>query len=224
VSRHRRTLYRACVGTAVTLGVVLVALAFGAFTSTTASYARLLPPPKWSAPVVIPPPPVTEKIFNGPAVDLSNASDPQAIAPPTRLVIPAIGVDTLVVPLGRAPDGSALVPSGTTYTSWYDLGPRPGQLGPAVVLGHIDSYTGPGVFFRLRSLLPGDDVMVQAGQKLLRFEVWKLQTYPKDHFDTSAVFGPTPVPELRLITCGGPFDTSIGHYEDNVVVFAVLTG
>lgn len=170
---------------------------------------------------VVPPTPVTEKIFNDPAVDLSNASDPRAIAPPTRLVIPAIGVDTLIVPLGRAPDGSAQVPSGTTYTS---LGPRPRQLGPAVIFGHIDSYTGPGVFFRLRSLLPGDDIMVQAGPRLLRFEVWKLAAYPKDHFATAQVFGPTPVPELCLITCGGPFDTSIGHYEDNVVVFAVLTG
>jgi hypothetical protein len=66
--------------------------------------------------------------------------------------------------------------------------------------------------------------MVQAGTRQLRFEVWKLATYPKDHFATAAVFGPTPDPELRLITCGGPFDTSIGHYEDNVVVFAVLTG
>jgi sortase (surface protein transpeptidase) len=224
VSRYRRTLYWVCVGTAVTLVVVLLALAFGGFSKATASYARILPPPKWSIPLPTPPSSPAEKIFNGPPVDLSNASAPVSVAAPTRLIIPAIGVNALIVPLGRNADGSAQVPSGTSYTSWYDLGPRPGQLGPAAILGHIDSYTGPGVFSRLRSLLAGDDVMVQAGKRLLRFEVWKLVTYPKDHFDTAAVFGPTPVPELRLITCGGPFDSSIGHYEDNVVVYAVLTG
>jgi hypothetical protein len=206
------------------LGVALVALAFGGSGKTTVSYARILPAPEWSVPLVTSPSFAAEKIFNGPAVDLSNAPAPFPIAPPTRLVIPAIGVDSLVVPLGRNPDGSAQVPSGTSYTSWYDLGPRPGQIGPAVILGHIDSYTGPGVFFRLRSLLPGDEIMVQAGQRLLKFEVWKLVTYPKNHFATSAVFGPTPDSELRLITCGGPFDSAIGHYEDNVVAFAVLTG
>jgi len=138
-------------------------------------------------------------------------------------VIPAIGVDTSVVALGRNADGGAQVPSGTSYASWYDLGPRPGQLGPAVILGHVDSYSGPGVFFRLRSLLPGDEIMVQAGQDVIRFEVSKLVTYPKDRFATAAVLGPTPDSELRLITCGGPFDSSIGHYEDNIVVYAILT-
>jgi sortase (surface protein transpeptidase) len=90
-----------------------------------------------------------------------------------------------------------------------------------VILGHVDSYAGPGVFFRLRSLLPGDDIIVQAGQRVFRFEVSKLVTYPKDHFATAAVYGPTPDAELRLVTCGGPFDRSIGHYVDNIVVYAI---
>jgi sortase (surface protein transpeptidase) len=218
-----RTVYRITVGTAMTLGVMLVALGLGAFSST-ASYARILPPPGSAVAPVVPSAPINEKIFNGPAVNLSTASASSPVPPPTRLVIPGIGVNTRVVPLGKNSDGSAQVPSGTTYTSWYDLGPRPGQLGPAVILGHVDSYAGPGVFFRLRSLMPGDDILVQAGQSVLRFEVWKVSTYPKDHFATAAVFGPTPDPELRLITCGGPFDTSIGHYEDNIVAYAFLTG
>ena len=225
MSRFSRSLYRASLGMAVSLGIVLVALALGAFGRTTPSYARILPPPKPLASVLVPPfIPRGEKFFNGPAVDLSNSSAPVPVPLPTRLVIPAIGVDSSVVPLGKNPDGSAQVPSATTYTSWYDLGPRPGQVGPAVILGHVDSYTGPGVFFRLRSLLPGDDVTVEAGHTDLHFDVLKVVTYPKDHFPTASVFGPTPDPELRLITCGGPFDRAIGHYEDNIVAYAILTG
>ena len=219
MSRSRRNLYTA----AITLAIVLAALALGQFGGTTTSDARILPPPASFLPIV-PPPSAVEKILNGPAVNLSNASSSTPVPAPTRLLIPAIGVDTSVVALGKNHDGSAQVPSGTTYSSWYDLGPKPGQLGPAVILGHVDSYTGPGVFFRLRSLLPGDVITVQSGPKEFTFEVSRLLTYPKAHFDTAAVFGPTPDAELRLITCGGPFDTSIGHYEDNIVVYAVLVG
>jgi sortase (surface protein transpeptidase) len=122
--------------------------------------------------------------------------------------------------LGRNPDGSAVVPSGTTFTGWYDLGPIPGEMGPAVIIGHVDSYTGPGVFFNLKYLLPGDMVTVDDGSVLVSFRVERVVVYPKDSFPTAAVFGPTPDSELRLITCGGPFDSSIGHYEDNVVVYA----
>jgi hypothetical protein len=115
------------------------------------------------------------------------------------------------------------LPSSVAVAGWYDLDPRPGQLGPAVILGHVDSYTGPAVFFRLRSLLPGDIITVRSGGQTLRFAVTKLLTYARDHFPTMAVFGSTPDPELRLITCSGPFDRSTGHYTDNLVVFAIRT-
>jgi sortase (surface protein transpeptidase) len=223
MSRSRRNLYRISVSVAVTLTIVLVALVFGHFGGTTTSDARILPPPTFPLPIVAPQS-AAEEIVNGPAVNLSNASLLTSVPAPTRLVIPAIGVDASVVALGRDPDGSARVPSGTTYTSWYDLGPKPGEVGPAVILGHVDSVTGPGVFFRLRSLLRGDVITVQSGPSVFTFEVWKVLTYSKARFDTTAVFGPTPDAELRLITCGGPFDTSIGHYEDNIVVYAILTG
>ena len=223
MSRCRAALYRTSVGAAITLAIVLVALAYSQFGTTTPSYARILPAPASSLSIVALPPP-TEKFTNGPAVNLSNASTPADVPAPTRLMIPAIGVDTSVVALGRNANGSAQVPSGTTYTSWYNLGPKPGQLGPAVILGHVDSYSGPGVFFRLRSLMPGDYITVRAGSSTFKFEVSKLVTYRKDHFATAAVFGPTPDSQLRLITCGGPFDSSIGHYEDNVVVYAILIG
>jgi LPXTG-site transpeptidase (sortase) family protein len=142
---------------------------------------------------------------------------------PARLVIPAIGVNAGVVALGKNADGTAQVPSGTTFAGWYDLGPRPGDIGPAVILGHVDSYSGPAVFYRLKSLLPGDIVIVESGGQTLKFEVSRLVTYAKDQFPSSAVFGPTPDAELRLITCAGPFDVSSGHYEDNIVVYAIRT-
>jgi sortase (surface protein transpeptidase) len=92
-------------------------------------------------------------------------------------------------------------------------------------VGHIDSRTGPGVFFRLPELRPGDQVYVtRADGTLARFRVTAVQTYPKDHFPTQAVYGPVPDAELRLITCGGVFDRSRGSYLSNVVVFARLTG
>jgi sortase (surface protein transpeptidase) len=214
-------LYRASIGAAAVLAIALVALAVGNFGSTKPSSARVLSPPASSVADVISSPP-NYQFTEGPSVNLANASTPSSVPAPTRLLIPAIGVDTRVVALGRNPDGTAKVPSGTNYASWYDDGPIPGQLGPAVILGHVDSYTGPGVFFRLRSLLPGDRILVEAGQKTLDFVVFKLAVYPKDHFPTQSVFGTAPDAELRLITCGGPFDSAIGHYEDNVVVYAVL--
>ena len=144
-------------------------------------------------------------------------------AVPTGLTIPAIGLRSPVVPLGKGADGTAEVPSGYDFAGWYDLGPRPGQIGPAVILGHVDSISGPAVFFRLSTLLPGDLITVYEGASSVRFSVERVITYAKDAFPTAQVFGPTPDPELRLITCGGPFDYAIGHYEDNVVVYAQLS-
>jgi sortase (surface protein transpeptidase) len=161
----------------------------------------------------------TEK-SSGSNVNLSGVSSGPALAAPIALQIPAIGLTTTVVPLGRNPDGTATVPSGTTFAGWYDLGPTPGDVGPSVILGHVDSTAGPGVFFNLKSLLPGDTVTVDDGPVPLTFVVHQVVTYAKDAFSTTQVFGATPDAELRLITCGGPFDRSIGHYEDNVVVYA----
>jgi Sortase domain len=144
-------------------------------------------------------------------------------APPVRLWIPAIAVSTPLVPLGRLPDGSLEVPHDWDTAGWYDLGPRPGQPGPAVILGHVDSRTGPAVFFRLRALRPRDIVRVGLadGRKLV-FRVQRVRRYPKGRFPTEAVYLPTLNRELRLITCGGEFDYASGHYRDNIVVYATL--
>jgi sortase (surface protein transpeptidase) len=145
------------------------------------------------------------------------------LALPVRLQIPAIEVSTPLVKLGRLPDGSLEVPKDWATAGWYDGGPRPGQPGPAVILGHVDSKTGPAVFYRLRALRPGDIVRVGlADGRELAFRVQRLERYPKDRFPTEAVYFPTLNRELRLITCGGEFDYAAGSYRDNIVVYATL--
>jgi len=109
-------------------------------------------------------------------------------APPARLQIPAIGVSTPLVRLGRLPDGSIEVPHAWNTAGWYDQGPRPGQPGPAVILGHVDSKTGPAVFYRLRDLRPGDVVRVGlTNGRTLVFRVKRTERYPKNKFPTEAV-------------------------------------
>ena len=142
---------------------------------------------------------------------------------PVRLQIPAIDVSTPLVKLGRLPDGSLEVPKDWDTAGWYDKGPRPGQPGPAVILGHVDSKTGPAVFYQLRTLRPGDTVRVGlADGRILVFRVQRVQRYPKDEFPTEAVYFPTLNRELRLITCGGEFDSARHSYLDNIVVYATL--
>jgi sortase (surface protein transpeptidase) len=145
------------------------------------------------------------------------------LALPVRLQIPAIDVSTSLVKLGRLPDGSLQVPKAWDTAGWYEQGPRPGQPGPAVILGHVDSKSGPAVFYQLRTLRPGDIVRVGlADGRTLTFRVQRLQRYPKDEFPTEAVYFPTLNRELRLITCGGDFDYARHSYVDNIVVYATL--
>jgi hypothetical protein len=144
------------------------------------------------------------------------------VARPVYLSIPVIGVHTRLITLGLTARGTLQVPASTAVAGWFTGSPLPGQVGSAIIAGHIDSYLGPGVFFRLRLLRPGNRVYVrQAGGKLAIFRVYAEHSYPKDHFPTQRVYGPAPDPELRLITCGGTFDPAIGSYLSNVVVYAV---
>jgi hypothetical protein len=141
--------------------------------------------------------------------------------PPVRVEIPAIGVSSRLVRLGLAADGTMEVPRDDDLAGWFTGGPMPGQDGPAVIAGHIDSKTGPAVFYRLGDLRPGDVVRVQrADGGWLAFAVTGTARYPKAEFPTEAVFGPAPFPVLRLVTCGGTFDRASGHYLDNLVVTA----
>jgi sortase (surface protein transpeptidase) len=145
------------------------------------------------------------------------------VALPVHLQIPAIEVSTPLVKLGRLPDGTLQVPKAWGTAGWYDQGPRPGQPGPAVILGHVDSKSGPAVFYQLQTLRPGDTVRIGlANGRTLVFRVQRLQRYPKDEFPTEAVYFPTLDRELRLITCGGDFDYARDSYVDNIVVYATL--
>jgi len=148
---------------------------------------------------------------------------PQPVAVPVSLVIPAIGVSTKLVNLGLTTAGTLQVPSSTAVAGWYTGSPRPGEPGGAVVAGHVDSVTGPGVFFRLRLMRPGEKVYVRrADGSLAVFEVTSVRSYLKSSFPTGAVYGPTPDAQLRLITCGGTFDPETGHYLSNTIVYASL--
>jgi hypothetical protein len=139
-----------------------------------------------------------------------------------RIVIPRIGVDAPVIDLNLNSDGSLEVPSDYRVAGWYAGGPEPGDVGPSVIVGHVDSKSGPGVFYRLRDLQPGDVIQVWRAGKKLKFVVQSLDEFSKSNFPTTKVYGRVDVPALRIITCGGVFNYITHHYEDNVVVFAKM--
>ena len=140
---------------------------------------------------------------------------------PTRLRIPAIGVTTTLESLHLDRTGVLIPPANFAKAGWYADGTAPGDPGPAVIAGHVDSQRGPAVFYRLRELTPGDRIDVVRGGRTVRFTVMSSAWYPKDAFPTDRVYGPTPDRQLRLITCGGVFDRRLRSYRDNLVVYAV---
>lgn len=183
-----------------------------------------------------PQPPASEAVTYANGLSSSAASGPargkprqQLILPkatPTRLSIPAIGVDSDLIQLGLNSDGTVQVPplGAGSKAGWYRDSPAPGQLGPSILLGHVDSAQyGPGVFFKLGALRKGDTVSVRrSDHQVAVFRIDAVAEYPKNHFPTVIVYGNTDHAALRLITCGGKFDFSAHSYEDNIVVFASL--
>ncbi|AEV84370.1 peptidase C60 sortase A and B [Actinoplanes sp. SE50] len=143
---------------------------------------------------------------------------------PTRVVIPALDVDVPLTGLGRQADGTMQVPTDARTVGWYTGAPTPGSLGPAVLAGHVDYRKQPGTFHRLTDLKPGDSIDVDREDgSVAMFAVVKVERYAKAEFPTDAVYGAINRAGLRLITCGGDFDSTAGHYEDNIVVYADLT-
>ena len=145
---------------------------------------------------------------------------------PVSVVIPEIGVQSKLLSLGRNTDGTMRVPDLNTQAgqaAWYKYSVTPGQAGAAVIEGHVDSYQGPAVFFRLGALKPGDRIDVTLADRITAvFRVTGVREYAKDEFPARLVYGRTNYAALRLITCGGDFDASTGHYLNSVVVFASL--
>ena len=140
---------------------------------------------------------------------------------PVRIVIPGIGVSARVIPLGLNRDRTLEVPKDYNKTGWFRGGPEPGESGAAVIVGHVDSETGPAVFYRLRALKRGDEIkVVLQNGSTVRFVADWMKAVPKDDFPTKLVYARTQQPTLRLITCDGDFDESRGVYRDNYIVFA----
>ncbi len=142
---------------------------------------------------------------------------------PVKLKIPALGVSTTVGKLGLQPDDQVMVPTSIHTVGWYIDGPSPGQMGSAVILGHVDSTQGEGVFFNLKSLKSGDRIIVTSTNGVMTtFKVTKVVQYSKSAFPDRLVYGSHGTRSLQLVTCGGVFDHATGHYESNIVVFSNL--
>ena len=145
---------------------------------------------------------------------------------PTRVSIPSISAASSLIPLGQKKDGRLEVPPLSTpqQASWYDRSPSPGEVGPAVILGHVDGNGKPGVFVDLDKLQPGQEVMIdRADGQTAVFTVSRVGVFPKNDFPAPLVYNDTADSELRLITCGGELDREAHSYLSNVVVFANLT-
>lgn len=141
-----------------------------------------------------------------------------------RVRIPAIGVDSALIELGMDATGTLGAPQSAEVAGWFAAGPAPGDDGPALLAGHVDSRTGPGVFFRLAELATGNRIEVQRSDgSVVTFVATGRVQSPKSAFPTETVYAPTPGPELRLVTCGGGFDQAARSYRDNIIVQAVST-
>jgi sortase (surface protein transpeptidase) len=175
-------------------------------TSGTGVVATPAPVPTWSA---------AQQIATPLPQDTRDYQDPVEVR------IPEIGVRSELERLVTDTQDVLVPPTKPAEAGWFAAGTQPGDPGPAVIAGHVDSKTGSAVFTRLGELRRNDEVLVRdrAGATV-RFRVDELVTYPKDGFPTAAVYGPTPDVQLRLITCGGEFDEGRGHYRDNLIVYA----
>jgi sortase (surface protein transpeptidase) len=184
-------------------------------------------PVRLDAPLAVVAPPVTatESKPTPPAGVPSPAASARQLpaSTPDRVQIPALGVASRIMELGLERDGSMEVPPGAYPVGWYDGSPTPGQLGPAVLAGHVDWKGEPGAFYGLRELRPGDTIVVdRADGTVATFRVDRVEEHPKDDFPTQDVYGDIDHAGLRLITCGGAFDEDTGDYQDNIIVFASL--
>ncbi|MCT9931897.1 class F sortase [Planotetraspora sp. A-T 1434] len=209
-----------------------VALVLGGLVTALSACAGGAAPAGRTADVATARPPAEATAPSSPEPAVTPAATAAGVVPlpasiPVRLTIDKIGVETPLLKLGLNPDRTLETPSmaNVMKAGWYTGGPTPGQNGTSVLVGHVDSRNGPAVFYRLRDLRPGDAVKVtRKDGSTAVFTVYKREQVPKNRFPTQRVYRQATRPELRLITCGGGFDRSIGHYVDNLIVYARLTG
>ena len=227
----RRQLRRRPVQAAIA-ALVIIAVVVGVVLAFAGSTSHRLPP--------TPPSPVAARPITGlpteQVIPSTAASSPTATRAPTAcaasllapvdITIPAIGVHSCLLQLGLNADRTVQTPTlkEVGEAGWYKYSATPGAIGPAVILGHIDSAQyGPGVFFKLGTLTAGDPITItRADHSIATFRVTKVAEYPKSSFPTQQIYGGTKDSELRLVTCGGRFDPSTGSYLDNIVAFASL--
>jgi sortase (surface protein transpeptidase) len=142
---------------------------------------------------------------------------------PQRLTIPAAGIDAAIEPVGLTSANDMDVPKNEWDAGWYEFGPKPGEPGNAVIAGHLDSKTGPAVFWHLKNVKPGDELSVSDSLGRTRtFLVQETKSYGDANPPLDLIFGPSPSPRLNLITCGGSWDPEAHRYRDRLVVFAGL--
>jgi sortase family protein len=171
--------------------------------------------------------PVTVKTTSPLGPDPVSVAAALAPSTPTEIEIPAIGVRAPIMPVGQNSDGTVQVPplDNHNLAAWYDGSVAPGQDGSSVILGHVDTYQGPSVFYSIKDLRRGDAIdVVRADGGTAVFTVIGVEEVQKSTFPTSSVYDNVRYPALRLITCGGPFDADRGSYLDNIVVYAYLSG
>lgn len=210
---------------------VAIILALGGTTAVVVGYAnRQTPPPHPSAaaagqitPSTAPTPRSTPRTTATPT-RRAQPSDATLFARlPIAISIPTIGVQSPIVDLGLNTDGTVEVPNSFQLAGWYKYGVEPGQDGPSVYLGHVDSVSGPGIFYRLGALRPGAHVVIQrADHRLVTYVITGVRQYSKTAFPTLDVYANTSVPTIRLVTCGGTFDSATHHYLSNIVAYGQL--
>lgn len=162
---------------------------------------------------------------SSPGSSPADSPAPLAASTPTRVTVPSISAESSLVATGLKPDGSLEVPpvSQPMQASWFDGSPSPGEVGPSIILGHVNGNGQQGVFAKLSDVVAGAQVLVDRadGQRAV-FQVSRVETIPKSSFPTDAVYNDTPNPQLRLITCGGDYDRANRNYLSNVIVYADL--
>lgn len=208
--------------TAATAAAAVVAALGLAFTMTTDTTPA--PPAPAAAPA---PTTTTPTTPTAPTRPPATVNDPTVRVTPIAVHIPKLDANSSLIELGLNANQRMQTPPVTTpmQAGWYEPGPAPGQTGPAVIVGHVDGAHQPGIFYRLHELTPGDHITIdRADHSVVTFVVRRTIYAPKDHFPTMEVYGRTAGPELRLITCGGPFDPTARSYRENMIVFAQLEG
>src|SRR6185437_2514178 len=202
--------------------VGLVMMAVGAFVVAHALSAGSKLPPAAAQDI---PATVSTKVPFAP--NPASVAAPLSASAPMTIVIPAIKVNAPVTRLGLNPNGTVQVPplDDHNLAGWYDRSVMPGAKGTSVILGHVDDYAGPSVFYNIKNLHKGDAVYVtRADGRTAVFAVDGVQKATKINFPTNDVYGNVPYPALRLVTCGGLFDAKTGEYLDSIVVYAHLAG